>query len=139
METVNLNWQDGLTFAGKAESGITLTASNDQDEMGKAQGFKPLELLALGVGACTGMDVVSILQKKRQQVSALEVKVTTERAELHPRVWTEVKVHYTITGKDIDPAAVERAIFLSAEKYCASQNMIKITVEIQHEYKIIEA
>jgi len=84
------------------------------------------------------MDVISILQKKRQDVTDFEVKVHTEKAENHPRVWTSVNIEYIVTGNNIDPKAVERAMFLSYERYCPAQNMIKKAVDIDMSYKIIE-
>ena len=139
MDTAQLTWNEGLTFTGAVASGQTLQASSDKDEQGIKQGFGPMELMAFSVGACTAMDVISILEKKRQQVTAFEIKVNSERAENHPRIFTSMEVEYILTGKAIDPAAVERAIELSAEKYCSAQNIVKRSVDIQHTYKIIEA
>lgn len=136
---LSLNWKKDLTFTSTVPDGHSLVVSNDADESGQRPGFAPLELMALSVAGCTGMDVISILQKKRQQVSALELRIHTERAERHPRVWTRVKIEYLITGKDIDPQAVERSIQLSAEKYCSAQNMINKAVPIEHSYQIIAA
>jgi putative redox protein len=83
--------------------------------------------------------VISILEKKRQAVTAFQVKVETHRKEEHPKVWTHVMIDYLVTGKDIDPAAVERAIQLSSEKYCPAQNMLKLAVKIESRYEIIPA
>ncbi|MGH2583268.1 MAG: OsmC family protein [Anaerolineales bacterium] len=133
-----MNWKHGVSFKGEAPaSGYSLDLSNDPDSGGAGDGFLPMELMALGLGGCTGIDVVSILQKKRQDVSAFEVRVNAERQEEHPRVWTHVLIEYIVTGKDIDPAAVERAIELSREKYCAAQNMLKAAVQIESRYEII--
>jgi len=137
---VALNWKDGVSFKGQAPgSGYSLDLSNDPDSGGAGDGFRPMELMALGLGGCTGIDVISILQKKRQEVSAFEVRVNTQRKEEHPRVWTNVLIEYVVTGKDIDPAAVERAIELSREKYCPAQNMLKAAVRIESRYEIIPA
>jgi putative redox protein len=95
-------------------------------------------VMALSVGACTAMDVISILEKKRQEVSAFEVQVHTEKMEAYPQIWSKLEIEYILTGKEIDPAAVERAIQLSADKYCPAQNMLKDVVDIQHNYKILE-
>jgi len=94
--------------------------------------------VALGLGGCTAIDAISILQKKRQEVTAFEVRVNTERAAEHPRVWTHVLLEYIVTGKNIDPKAVERAIQLSHDKYCPAQNMLKETVRIESRYEIKE-
>jgi putative redox protein len=136
---VALNWKQGMSFSGKADSGYTLDLSADADVGGAEDGFRPMELVALGLAGCTGMDVISVLKKKHQDVHAFEVRVNTEKADEHPRVWTSVLVEYIITGKDIDPAAVERALQLSYDKYCPAQNMIKLAVKIDHKYQIIPA
>jgi putative redox protein len=133
---VALDWKTGLSFAGSAPSGYKLDISADADIGGAEDGLRPMELLALGLGACTGIDVISILQKKRQEVSGLQVRVNTTKAEEHPRVWTHVVIEYIVTGKAIDPAAVERAMQLSYEKYCPAQNMLKKAVTIEHKYEI---
>ncbi|MEX2161238.1 MAG: OsmC family protein [Anaerolineales bacterium] len=135
---VALKWKQGLSFSGSAPSGHSLDMSAYQDVGGTGDGFAPVELVALGLGGCTGMDVISILQKKRQDVKAFEVRVTTERKEEHPRVWTRAVIEYLITGKDIDPAAVERAIQLSSEKYCPVQNMLRPAVKLETRYEIRE-
>jgi putative redox protein len=135
---VALDWKEGMSFSGKADSGFALDVSADADIGGAEDGFRPMELVALGLAACTGMDVISVLQKKRQEVSAFEVRVHTEKADEHPRVWTHVTIEYLVTGKAIDPAAVERAMQLSYDKYCPAQNMLKLAVKIDHKYTIIE-
>ena len=128
-----LTWKSGLAFEGKSESGFSINLGIGEN----ASGPGPMELMALAVGGCTGMDVASILEKKRQQVSALEVRVHTEQAETYPKIWTSVLIEYIVTGTDIDPAAVERAIELSATKYCPAQNVVNKSVEIEHSYQII--
>lgn len=137
-QNVALSWKEGLNFSGSAPSGLSLSVSNDKTPEARATAFAPLELMALSLGACTGMDVISILQKKRQQVHAFEVRVESVQAENYPRVWTQARIKYIVTGSDIDPAAVERAIELSAQKYCPVQNMLKLGVELEHNYEIIE-
>lgn len=84
------------------------------------------------------MDVISILQKKQQEVSGLQVRAHTDRRDEHPRVWTRATIEYIVTGNNIDPAAVERAIQLSSEKHCSVQNMLKASVPIETRYKIVE-
>jgi putative redox protein len=139
METVRLTWNEGLSFNATDTLGHELLASNDKDENGQRRGFAPMELMALSVGACTAMDVISIMEKKRQQVNAFEIGVHTERVEEHPRIFSSLTIEYIVTGKDIDPAALERAIQLSADKYCSAQNIVGRSVDIQHKYKIIDA
>ena len=137
---VALDWKKGLNFRGKGmSSNFSVDVDADAAVGGTEEGLRPMELVALGLGGCTGMDVISILQKKRQDVTAFQVKVTTEAAKEHPKVWTHVLIEYLITGSDIDAAAVERAIQLSADKYCPAQNMIKMAVLVETDYEIIPA
>ncbi len=123
-------WRKGLAFTGTAEtSGFTLPLGSEAD--GAEGGFRPTELLLLGLAGCTGMDVVSILAKKRQEVTRFEVKVHGERAAEHPKVFTRIVVEYVVQGKDIDPSAVKRAVELSEDKYCACMAMLRKAAEIQ--------
>lgn len=138
MTQVVLDWKQGMSFSGKAPSGFSVELDAEVEVGGNKGGFSPLELLALGLGGCTGMDVISILQKKRQAVTAFEVRVNTQRAAEHPKVWNQVLVEYIVAGKNIDPKAVERAIQLSAEKYCPAQNMLNKAVRIDTRYEIRE-
>jgi len=105
---------------------------------GDEDGFRPLELMLVSLGGCTAMDVMSILTKKRQDVTGFHVQVDAERAEEHPRVFTAITVRYTVRGRNIDPAAVERAIELSETRYCPAQAMLVKAVPIQHVYTIEE-
>lgn len=129
--------QEGLMFQATADTGGQIELASKLDE-GQA-GFRPMELLAMGLAGCTAMDVISILKKKRQDVIDFEVKVHTEKAAEYPQVWTKVVIEYVVTGKGVDPAAVERAMQLSRETYCPAQNMIGKTVDIETKYTLIEA
>src|SRR3990172_2960262 len=133
-----LKWKKGMAFEGQSEGGLSVALDAYEDVGGQGGGMRPMELLALGLGGCTAMDVISILQKKRQAVSAFEVRVHTQRATEHPKVWNQVLVEYIVAGKNIDPKAVERAIQLSAEKYCPAQNMLNKAVRIDTRYEIRE-
>ena len=133
-----VTWKGGMEFGGKADSGFVVPLAARKEEGGTGEGFKPMELIAVGLGGCTAMDVISILEKKRQQVTKFEVQVSTKRASEHPRVFTSILLTYKITGKEIDPSAVERAIILSAEKYCPAQAMLSKAVEIETKYEIIQ-
>ena len=134
-----VTWKDGLSFTGTAPSGYSIDLGASKSVGGAEDGFRPMELMALSLAGCTGMDVISILQKKRQQVTDFEVRVDTKSADQHPHVWVDVEVEYIVTGHDIDPAAVERAMQLSSERYCPAQNMINKAVDIKLKYQIIEA
>jgi putative redox protein len=130
-----VSWQgSGLAFEGTATRGYKLALGNGDDP-----GFSPLELLLVGLGGCTGMDVISILQKKRQDVTGFEIQLHADRAEDHPRVFTDVVVEYIFSGNGLDPAAVERAVDLSVNKYCSAQAMLSKAANITHKITIKEA
>lgn len=135
----SVTWHHGMTFTGTADTGFTVPLGTDPAYGGENDGFKPLELMAVSLAGCTAMDVISILQKKRQQVTAFEVHVQTERAADHPRVFTKIHVEYIVTGKGVDEAALERSIELSETKYCPAQALLSKAVEITHSHKILEA
>ncbi|PJF48678.1 MAG: OsmC family peroxiredoxin [Chloroflexi bacterium] len=140
METINASvvWTHDLSFVGSADSGFTVNLSADPSVGGSNDGLRPMELLAIGLAGCTAMDVLSILKKKRQEVTGFEVKVRAERAPDHPKVFTEILVEYVVRGRGVAPEAVERAIELSETKYCPAQGMLGRVVPIQHTYRIIE-
>lgn len=132
-----VTWKhEGLLFSATADTGGKIELASAMDGAGK--GFRPMELLAMGLAGCTGMDVVSILKKKRQDVVDFEVKVHTEKAKDYPQIWTVAEIEYIVTGRNIDPKAVERAMNLSRTTYCPAQNMLGKAVDIQISYKIIE-
>ena len=133
-----VTWKGRMTFTGEAESGFTIPLGTDPAVGGDNDGLRPLELLAIGLAGCTAMDVISILQKKRQDVTDFEVKVHAERAAEHPKVFTHIMVEYLITGREVEPAAVERAIELSETKYCPAQAMLAKACTIEHKYTLIE-
>jgi putative redox protein len=133
-----VTWQGKMAFDGTADRGYQLPLDADPSVGGEARGFSPFELLAIGVASCTGMDVISILQKKRQDVTGLEVHVQAERASEHPRVFTHLDIEYVVTGRGLDPAAVERAVQLSDEKYCGAIAMVRQSATIEHKITILE-
>jgi putative redox protein len=134
-----ITWKQNLSFKGTADSGFTLPLDAESEVGGNNNGFRPMELILMGLAGCTGMDVISILQKKRQQITAFQVTAHGERAEEHPKVYTNILLDYQVTGKDVDPKAVERAIELSETKYCPAQAMLGHSVTIQSKYFILES
>src|SRR3990172_3357807 len=112
-----VTWKGRMTFMGVADSGFSVDLGTDPSIGGDNDGLRPLELVAIGLAGCTAMDVISILQKKRQDVTAFETQVHAERAEEHPKVFTSITVKYIVEGRKVDPVAVERAIELSVTKY----------------------
>lgn len=131
-------WKGDLTFVGSADSGFSLVMDTFKEVGGNESGFRPVELIAIGVAGCTGMDVISILKKKRQEVTDFEVLVHATRAAEHPKKITRMLIEYVVTGKNIDPAAVERAVQLSEEKYCPSIATIRNNVTIENKIVIKE-
>ena len=125
-----VKWQGRMTFEGSADSGFSVPLGSKPEVGGDNDGFRPMELIAVGLAGCTAMDVISILQKKKQQVSDFEVRVNAVRQEEHPKVFTDIDLEYVVSGKEIDPKAVERAVHLSEEKYCPAQAMLGQVVNI---------
>jgi putative redox protein len=134
-----VTWNERLSFTGAANSGFEVPLDAKEDSGGEANGFIPMELIATGLAGCTAMDVISILQKKRQAVTAFEVQVHAERAEKHPRVFTGAVIEYFVTGHTVDEAAVIRAIELSSTRYCPAQAMFHHIFPIDLKYHIYEA
>lgn len=127
-----------MTFTGSAETGFDVPLGADPGVGGDDDGFRPMELIAIGLAGCTAMDVISILQKKRQDVSGFEVQVHADRAEEHPTVFTRARIEYFITGHEVGEAAVVRSIELSSESYCPAQGMFKHVFPIELHYHIYE-
>ena len=132
--TASVTWVEDRRFVGKASSGhaIVLDASAEK------QASSPMELLLIGMAGCTAYDVMSILEKKRQRVTGLQVSARAERAEEPPRVYTEIEIEYLLRGRGIKPKAVEDAIRLSKEKYCSASIMLGKTAQITTRYRIQE-
>lgn len=128
----NVTWTNGMSFEGTADSGFKINLGTAAQFGGDDDGFRPLELMLISLAGCTGMDVISILQKKRQEVSGFDIKVHAERAQEHPKVFTSITVEYIISGKNIDPEAVNRAVELSSTKYCPAQAILMHAVPITH-------
>jgi len=134
-----VTWKGRMSFEGSAASGFKLPLDAEPEVGGNNEGFDPLELIAIGLAGCTAMDVISILRKKRQEVTGFEVRVYTERATEFPKVYTHMRVEYVVEGHQVEPAAVERSIELSTTKDCPAQAMLSKAVEIEHTYVIHEA
>jgi len=133
-----VNWQEGMWFEGTADSGLNIQLDAKEEVGGQGKGFIPMELMALSLAGCTAMDVISILRKKRQEVTDFEVRVDATRAEEHPRVFTHARIDYLITGRGVDEKAVVRAIQLTAESYCPAQAMLAQVFPIDLRYQIFE-
>ena len=137
--TVQSKLATGMRFEVEAGSGHHVTLDAQEHGGVHNEGFRPMELLLVGLAGCTGMDVISILRKKRQDVTAYEVHVTGVRAEEHPMVFVEITVEHIVTGHRIQPEAVARAIELSEERYCGAGAMLGKVAHLTHTYRIVEA
>lgn len=133
-----VTWKERMTFIGTADSGFEVRLDSSPAVGGDNSGFAPMELMAISLAGCTAMDVISILNKKRQQVTGFEVKVHADRAAEHPKVFTAATIDYLITGHQVEEAAVVRAIELSAQRYCPAQAMLGKVFPIKLHYQIFE-
>lgn len=133
-----VTWKNGLTFEGVANSGFPVTMDTSVDNGGSNSAVRPMELVLIALGGCTAMDVVPILQKKRQEVHAFEIRIHGDQAQEHPHVYTDITLEYVVTGHNVDPVAVERAIELSESKYCSVSGMLQKSVRVTTKYTIIE-
>lgn len=127
----------GMTFAGLTESGHWVTVDGPPQFGGSSAAIRPKELILVSLGACTGSDVVSILQKKRVKLAGFEVKLRAQVAEEHPQVYTSIHIEYNFYGEDLAGADLERAIDLSQNKYCPVSAMLKNSVELTHSYVVL--
>jgi putative redox protein len=133
-----LTWKNGLAFTGIADSGVSLAVDTSVAHGGSGEGVAPMEMILMGLGGCTGMDVISILEKKRQEVTNFEIRVHGDRAEEHPKVFTHIVVEYVVSGHQIDPEAVKRAVELSETKYCSVMAMLRKAAEVETKITIQE-
>ncbi|MDD5385242.1 MAG: OsmC family protein [Gallionella sp.] len=133
-----VKWVEQVSFLGETESSHAVLMDGSPAAGGRNLGPRPMEMLLLGAGGCTSFDVISILKKSRQAVSGCHVELDAERAETDPKVFTKIHMHFVITGKDIKPEAVEKAIKLSAEKYCSASIMLGATAAVTHDFEVIQ-
>lgn len=134
-----VKWVEEASFLAISESGHAVLMDGPPDHGGRNIGPRPMELLLMGTGGCTCFDIVHILKKSRQPVSHCEVEVEADRAEQEPKVFTRIHFHFIVSGKGLKPEAVERAVKLSAEKYCSASIMLGKTAQITHDFEIRDA
>lgn len=130
---------EGVSFVGQSESGHSVVMDGAPEAGGKNLGVRPMEMLLMGLGGCSAFDVVMILRKSRQPITDCVADIDATRAETDPKVFTKIHVHFTVTGKGLDPRRVEQAVKLSAEKYCSASIMLGKTAVITHDFEIHEA
>jgi putative redox protein len=133
-----VKWIEDVCFMGETGSGHAVVMDGAPDIGGRNLGPRPMEMLLLGAGGCTSVDVVMILKKSRQDVTGCEVVLEADRADDHPKVFTKINMHFIVRGRNLKADVVERAIKLSAEKYCSATIMLAKTAEVTHDFEIVE-
>lgn len=133
-----IKWAGEASFSGETESGHAIVMDGPPDMGGRNIGPRPMELLLLGTGGCTSFDVVHILKKSRQQVTDCIAEIDAERATTDPKIFTKIHIHFIVSGKGLKTEQVERAVKLSAEKYCSASIMLGKSAEITHDFEIVE-
>lgn len=136
---IKVSWAGEALFVGESTTGHKVLMDGPTQGGGHDLGPRPMEMLLLGTGACSSYDVISILKKARQDVVSCEVEVSSERAKTEPKVFTDIHIHFKVTGKDLKEKHVERAVSLSAEKYCSASIMLGETAKISHSFEIFDA
>jgi putative redox protein len=131
-----VKWVEGMAFMGESESGHAVVMDGAPDIGGRNLGARPTEMVLLGLGGCTAIDVVFILKKARQPVEDCSIEIEAERSDAVPKVFTKIHLHYVVKGAGLDPKQVERAVRLSAEKYCSVSHMLNKAVEITHDHEV---
>ncbi len=133
-----IKWVDGRMFVGESGSGHAVVMDGPPDHGGRNMGIRPMEMILLGLGGCSSFDVVEILQKGRHDIVDCTAEVTAERVDAVPSVFSKIHLHFKLRGNNLKPAAVERAVKLSAEKYCSASIMLSTSVDITHSYEVVE-
>ena len=134
-----IKWVENVCFVGESETGHAVILDGAPDAGGRNLGMRPMEMLLIGMGACTSFDVVTILKKARQPIVDCVAEIEAERADEVPKVFTKIHVHFVVTGKGLNESQVERAVKLSAEKYCSASIMLGKSAQITHDFEIVEA
>ena len=130
--------QAGSTFEGVAGSGHRVTMDVAPEVGGRNLGLRPMEMVLLGLGGCSAIDVLHMLRKGRQPITDMRVELNAERADDVPKVFTRIHLHFVLTGAGLDPHKIERAINLSASKYCSASMMLNKTAEMTHDFEIVK-
>jgi putative redox protein len=134
-----VRWHEGMSFVAETGSGHLVAMDGAPEAGGRNLAPRPMELLLAGTGGCTAFDVVLILRRGRHEVSGCEVKLQAARAEKDPKVFTRINMHFVVSGRNLKPEVVERAVKLSAEKYCSASLMLGKTAEISYSFEVMES
>jgi len=138
MPSARIIYTEGLQFVGETGSGHAIVMDGDERFGGRNTGVRPTELLLVAVGGCSGMDVVSILKKKRQKVTGVEINVSGSKAKDYPQKFTDIEIEFVVRGRSLSEEAVKRAVDLSMEKYCSVKATLEGSAKITYKYRIIE-
>ena len=133
-----VKWLDNMSFVGESESGHSVVMDGPPESGGRNLGIRPMEMVLLGMGGCTAFDVVLILKRQRQEINDCQVELSAERADEAPKVFTKIHVHFVVKGKALDDKKVARAVDMTAEKYCSVSIMLAQSVDVTHDFEIIE-
>jgi len=133
---VNVKWDGGMRFVATSEEGDSLTMDADPEGGGEGRGFRPVKLVLVGLGGCTGMDIVWILKRQRQEVTGLEMNITGTRRKRDPRYYENIQVEYILRGRNLKESAVKRAIDLSEQKYCSVRGIFRSEVKVTTRYRV---
>jgi putative redox protein len=133
---VNVKWDGGMRFAATTEEGDSLTMDADPEGGGEGRGFRPAKLVLVGLGGCTGMDIIWILKRQRQEVTGLEMKVTGTRRKKEPQYYEAVQIECVVRGRNLRESAVKRAIALSEQKYCSVRGIFRPEVKVTTSYRV---
>lgn len=134
-----IKWIQDVMFVGESGSGHSVIMDGAPEAGGRNLGFRPMEMLLLGLGGCSAFDVMMILKRGREQVTDCVVEIDGERAQTDPKIFTKIALKYIVTGRGVDPKKVERAVALSADKYCSASAILAKTAELTHTIEIVEA
>lgn len=135
-----VKWVDGVMFLGESGSGHSVVMDGPEDHGGRNMGIRPMEMLLVGMGGCASFDVMTMLKKSRQDVTDCRCELDAERADAVPAVFTKIHLHFVVSGKNLKPAHVKRAVELSAEKYCSASIMMGAAgVDVSHSHEVIDS
>ncbi len=137
--SIKVEWQGNKAFEATSSTGHKVMMDASPEVGGEDKGSRPMELLLMGLGGCSGIDVTMMLEKGKQDVKGCDMEITAERADGVPAVYTKINLHFIVTGTDLNEKKVARAVELSADKYCSVSKMLEKTAEMTHSYEIVEA
>lgn len=137
MLQAKVKWVDGLQFVGESGTNHAIIMDGAAEFGGSNTGMRPMELLLVGLGGCSGMDVASILTKKKLQITGIDINVKGQKADTYPKKFTNIEIEFIVSGKDLSEEAVKKAVDISMEKYCSVKATLEGVAKITHSYKVV--